>query len=146
MLPIIYDLSGGVAVLLSGELNGLQNNTLAPALVDYDNTSGWPMAEFQLDMPAASFTSGITVAASLWLLRSVVASGQYENGTSGITPSRVPDVSFPLTSGVTRVVARAQIPPGWFHPLAKNDGTGATWGTSGNVMSMKPFSYQVGSG
>ncbi len=142
--PTVYQQSGALVVLMSGEMNALANNTLAPALVDYNNASGYLMGEFEYRC-----ISGISCTAntgiSMWLLRSVT-SGIYEDGTSGLTPTRIPDVVFPLQSGTISVYRRAQLPPQTFRPLVKNDGTGSTMPSSGNVIRMLPLTFAQASG
>lgn len=139
-----YIQSGALTVLVSGEIDSLANNSLRLAGVDYNNASGYPMAEVEFTGGApASYTASTGI--SVWFLRGLT-SGTYEDGASGFTPARAPNVVFPLVSGAQRVARQCQIPPQTFRVLVKNDGTGVSLASSGNLVRLLPLSFQVSSG
>jgi len=145
MQPTFYLVSGATAYLISGQASGLTNNSLRLAAADYVNASGYLMGLFEWVGGGSVLSYTASTSISLWLLQGVT-SGTYEDGASGFTPSRVPDVVFPLVSGSLRVTRIARLPPGPIRTLIKNDGTGVTLNGSGVIVSMLPITFQGTSG
>jgi hypothetical protein len=140
-----YIQSGAVTVLMSGELDALANNGTAASLIDFNNASGYPLAQIEFRGAPQSYAANTGIP--IWFLQAIV-SGSYEDGsltTSGMA-NRLPDVVIPLNSGSQRVTRRCQIPPQCFRTLIKNDGTGVSLGASGNILRIYPLSYQISSG
>ena len=137
---LAYLQSGASTVLFSGELDSLANNSLRLATADYVNGSGYVGCEVEYRGASAQSYLANT-AVSIWFLRGVV-SGTYEDGASGFQPARPPDVVLPVVSGSVRTTRVTQMPPGAVRPLFKNDGTGVSLASSGNLVRMLPFTYQ----
>lgn len=139
-----YLQSGSIAILMSGEMDSLGNNSVRLSTAAYNNASGYPLAEIEFTGGAKqSYTQ--STGLSVWFLRSVV-SGTYEDGASGFVPARPPNTVIPLVSGSQIVSRICQIPPQTFFTLLKNDGTGVSLASSGNVLRLYPLTFQASSG
>lgn len=135
-----YLQSGALTVLFSGEMDSLANNSLRLATADYNNASGYLRCQVEYrGASAQSYTANTGI--SIWFLAGVV-SGTYEDGNSGFTPARGPDVVLPLVSGAIRTTRDVRLPPGAIRPLIKNDGTGVTLASSGNIVRLLPYTIQ----
>ena len=138
-----YGRSGSLTILFSGEINSLGYSGARLAGVDYNNASGYTLAEMEfLGGAPQSYTAGAAV--SVWLLRCVV-SGTYEDGASGFIPGRAPDVSLPLVSGTSRTTKMFRLPPETMRPLFMNIG-GVALAASGNLVRLLPRRYESVSG
>lgn len=135
---------GSVATLMSTELNSLATNTAAVASSAFNNVQGggggdgYTLCDLELVVtfgtsPAAS--TGISV----WFLGQPDGT-DYEDGSSSVTPARLPDAVFPVRAVTTaqRIVRRIAIPPGTWKALALNDGTGQALAATGNTLKIRP--------
>lgn len=135
---------GSVATLMSTELNSLATNTAAVASSAFNNVQGggggdgYTLCDLELVVtfgtnPAAS--TGISV----WFLGQPDGTN-YEDGSSSVTPARLPDAVFPVRAVTTaqRIVRRIAIPPGTWKALALNDGTGQALAATGNTLKIRP--------
>ena len=135
---------GTAATVLTTELNSLANNTQDVSTSTYDNRVGYSGDGSSRALVEAVFTYDTAPTAytflSVWFLR-LIDGTNYEDGSSSITPSRPPDVSIPVraVTSAQRVTLAATLPPGKFYTLVRNDGTGQTLASSGNVISILPF-------
>lgn len=139
---------GSIASLMTTELNSLANNALVAAGSSYNNIQGggggdgYTLCDLELVVtygtnPTAN--TGITV----WFLARPDGTN-FEDGSSSVTPVRLPDAVFPLRSVTTaqRIVRRIALPWGVFTPLLKNDGTGQTFAASANTLKILPVASQ----
>lgn len=128
--------------LATTALNSMANNALVACTV-FDNTigqtgDGAEEGDFELIVQFGTNPTAGT-GFSLWLL--VANDGtNYEDGSASITPARMPDVVFPVRAVTTaqRINRRCALPAGKFTPLLKNDGTGQTVASSGNILNLRP--------
>lgn len=132
-----YLLSGGSTVLISGGMASLANNALCSGAA-FDNTQGatgdgYTLADMELYVSGMGGAATANTAVSVWLL-STQDGSNYEDGSTTVTPARLPDVIFPVraVSGAQRIIRRLAAPQGVWIPLLKNDGTGQTI-TSGSL-------------
>ena len=133
--------------LATTALNSQANNALVACTV-FDNTigqtgDGYEEADFELIVQFGTNPTAST-GFSLWLL--VANDGtNYEDGSSSVTPARAPDVMFPVRAVTTvqRINKRCAIPAGKFTPLLKNDGTGKTTASSGNILNIRPVTREA---
>lgn len=140
-----YVVAGSVTTLLSTALNSLGNNGLV-ASSTFNNAQGstgdgYTLCQIEAFVGFGSVTnagSGISV----WFL-STIDGSFFEDGSSSITPARMPDVTFPIrsVSGAQRITRRVSLPPGSFAVLFKNDATGQSMGT-GNTLRILPVTSQ----
>lgn len=139
---------GTIATLLSTELNSLANNTNAISTTAYNNVQGggggdgFVECEVELTVNfsvAPSANSGFSV----WFLASPDGTN-YEDGGASVTPSRLPNVVFPLraVTGVQRITRRTFAPAGIFHTLQRNNATGQTIAASGNTLKLRPLTRE----
>lgn len=140
-------LLGTQTTLLSTELNSLANNALGlgPA---FDNTQaaagdGYTLCDVELAVTYGTAPAANT-GVSVWLLGSQDGT-TYEDGSTAITPARLPDLVFPLRAVTTaqRIVRRVVLPFGKFKALGKNDGTGQSMAASGNTLKVRPVTKQA---
>lgn len=134
---------GSAVTLLSTELNSLANNTMCSAGSAQTNTqatsnfNGYVRGKIELNIgaPGGTLTANSTV--DFWFLKTVDGSN-YEDGSSSVTPQRIPDVVFPMrnVSTAQRIVRECWVPVGTWKPIAKNDGTGQTLASSGNTIKI----------
>lgn len=134
------NLQGTVQTVLSTELNSLANNALTLGAAITPTSAGYLLAAVEL---VATFGSAPTAntGVSLWFLTDPDGTN-YEDGGSGVTPARTPDVVLPVRAVTTaqRVVRRdILLPPGTFKALILNDGTGAAMAASGNTVKIRPY-------
>lgn len=133
--------------LATTALNSQANNALVACSV-FDNTigqagDGYEEADFELYIASFGGTPTASTGFSLWLL--VANDGtNYEDGSSSVTPARAPDVVFPVRAVTTaqRINKRVSLPSGKFTPLLKNDGTGQTAASSGNILNIRPVTRE----
>jgi hypothetical protein len=145
MSQVITQVRGTLDTALSTELNSLANNALAAKSSALTlSTAGYLMGEVELSITFGTSPTAST-GISVWFLREVDGS-DYESGSSSLTPARAPDVVLPViaTTSAQRVIVPCVIPPGTFIPLAKNDGTGQAFPSSGTTIKIRPVSPQVG--
>jgi hypothetical protein len=142
-----YALQGTVTPLATTALNSLANNALVACTV-FDNEpsvanfDGYTMADVQLEVTFGTAPTANT-GVSLWFL-SQGDGTNYEDGSSSITPARLPDVVFPVRAVTTaqRINRRVMLPWGNITPLLKNDGTGQAFAASSNTLKIRPATRQ----
>lgn len=150
MATILKNLLGSQTTLITTG-SSTANNSLAVGS-SFNNTigqtgDGYTMCDVEFVgsytvAPAAN--TGITV----WFLGTQDGTN-YEDGDGTIggsadtTPSRLPDVVFPLraVTGSQRIIRRILMPWGKFKPLMKNDGTGQSL-SSGAILNIRPVTNQ----
>lgn len=145
-MPIVERYSlGSFTPVMTTELNSLSNNSLAVSASPYDNTSGYINADIQLVVTFSASPSANS-AICVWFLSSPDGTS-YEDGSASVTPARIPDVILPVraVSTAQRINRRVVLPWGTFKILFKNDGTGQALLLSGNVLSIRPVTLEVGS-
>lgn len=139
---------GSIATLASTELNSLANTSLAAGSSPFNNIQGggggdgYTLCDLELVVSFGSApTSGSAV--STWFLARPDGTN-FEDGSSSVTPARLPDATFPLraVTGAQRIVRRIMLPWGVSSPLIKNDGTGVAFASSGNTLKALPVSPQ----
>lgn len=139
-------LLGNQSTLLSTELNSLANNSLALGNA-FDNTvgqagDGYVLCDVELVVTYGTAPTANT-GCSVWFL-STQDGTNYEDGSSSVTPARLPDVVFPVRAVNTtqRIIRRVLLPWGVLKPLLKNDGTGQAMASSANTLKVRPVTYQ----
>jgi hypothetical protein len=138
---------GSQTTLLTTELNGLINNSLALGAV-FNNLQGQTGGGYTFCDVELVVTYGTAPAAntgiSFWFLGSQDGTN-FEDGSTSITPGRMPDVVFPLRAVTTaqRILRRTWLPWGLWQPLVKNDGTGQALAASGNTLKIRPVTRQI---
>jgi hypothetical protein len=139
-------LLGSQSTLLSTELNTLANNGTALGSA-FDNTvgqtgDGYTLCDLELVVTFGTAPT-INTGVSLWFLESQDGTN-YEDGDNSTTPSRMPDVVFPVRAVNTaqRIIRRTWLPWGKFKPLLKNDGTGQSFAASGNTVKVRPVTRE----
>jgi hypothetical protein len=137
---------GTIATLISTGLDSLANNGLALGAA-FDNTQGaagdgYTLCELEL-VVTFSVAPTANTGASLWLLGAPDGTN-YEDGSSSVTPAKLPNVVFPVRAVTTaqRIVRRAWLPPALMKPLLKNDGTGQAFAASGNTLKIRPVTIE----
>jgi hypothetical protein len=136
-------ISGTITTLLTTGLNSLANNALAVSSA-FDNTiaqtgDGYTRADIELVVTYGSApTAGTAVV--IWFLRSQDGTN-YEDGGTGATPARAPDLAIEVaaTTSPQLLIREADIPPGKFKVLLKNDGTSQSMAASGNTLKIRPI-------
>lgn len=139
--------AGASVSLLTTELNSLANNTNGSAGSAVNNVAGgtsnadgYVRGAVELYLAAYTGTPTAGTGVSLWFLRSVDGGTNYEDGSSSVTPARTADVFIPvraLSSGPQRVAVPCWLPAGYWKPLARNEGTGITFASSGNTVVVR---------
>lgn len=138
---------GSQTLLLSSELNSLANNSNALGAAFSNNVggtgNGYTLCDLQLVVTfgtAPSANTGLT----LWLLGSQDGA-TFEDGSSSVTPARMPECVFPVRAVTTQqvIIRRILLPFGIFKPLLQNTGTGQSLASTGNTLNVRPASYQL---
>lgn len=144
MAAVIERLAIGSQTTLLSTAATLTNNSAALSSA-YNNTTGqtgdgYSRGNFTLNATWASAPTAGT-ALSCWLLKSNdLAGGTYEDGDgTPTTPARAADFVIPVRAVTTAQVVQilADLVPGLFKLLAKNDGTGQTI-SSGWTITLTP--------
>lgn len=135
-------LLGTQTTLVSTGANSLANDALVAGST-FDNTvgqagDGYTFCDLEL---VAQFGTNPTAGTgiSIWFLQSQDGTN-YEDGSSSITPARIPDCVIPVRAVTTaqRIIKRCLLPQGKLTPLLKNDGTGQAFAASGNTLKVRP--------
>lgn len=139
-------LLGSQTTLLTTELNSLANNALNISAA-FDNTigatgDGYTLCDVELVVTYGTNPTANT-GVSVWFLQTQDGTN-YEDGSTSITPARLPDVVFPVraTTSGQRIIRRVILPWGVFKALLKNDGTGQTMAASGNTLKVRPVTRE----
>jgi hypothetical protein len=139
-MPTVKDIRGTATTALSTGLNSLANNALvaSSAITLSTGEPGYQRCEAELVVTYGTAPTANT-ACVVWLLREIDGTN-YEDGSSTVTPSRNPDLVFPLRAVTTaqRIVVTGDLPPGSFVALLRNDGTGQAMAASGNTLKIRP--------
>jgi hypothetical protein len=142
-MPTVKDIRGTATTVLSTDLNSLANNSLAlsSAITLSTGEPGYQRCEAELVVTFGTAPTANT-ACVVWLLKEIDGTN-YEDGSSTVTPSRNPDLVFPLraVNTVQRIVVIGDLPPGSFKALLRNDGTGQAIATSpgtANTLKIRP--------
>jgi hypothetical protein len=139
-MPTVKDIRGTATTALSTGLNSLANNALvaSSAITLSTGEPGYQRCEVELVVTYGTAPTANT-ACVVWLLREIDGTN-YEDGSSTVTPSRNPDLVFPLRAVTTaqRIVVTGDLPPGSFVALLRNDGTGQAMAASGNTLKIRP--------
>jgi hypothetical protein len=139
-MPTVKDIRGTSTTVLSTGLNSLANNALvaSSAITLSTGEPGYQRCEAELVVTYGTAPTAST-ACVVWLLREMDGTN-YEDGSSTVTPSRNPDLVFPLRAVTTaqRIVVTGDLPPGSFVALLRNDGTGQSMAASGNTLKIRP--------
>jgi len=139
-MPTVKDIRGTATTALSTGLNSLANNALvaSSAITLSTGEPGYQRCEAELVVTYGTAPTANT-ACVVWLLREIDGTN-YEDGGSTVTPSRNPDLVFPLRAVTTaqRIVVTGDLPPGSFVALLRNDGTGQAMASSGNTLKLRP--------
>jgi hypothetical protein len=140
-MPTVKDTRGTATTVLSTGLNSLANNALvaSSAITLSTGEPGYQRCEAELVVTYGTAPAANT-ACVVWLLREIDGTN-YEDGSSTVTPSRNPDLVFPLRAVTTaqRIVVTGDLPPGSFVALLRNDGTGQAMASSGNTLKLRPL-------
>jgi hypothetical protein len=138
----LWALGSGQVIFNSG-IDSLANNALALSPVIYPYPSGAITADVSFYGTFASGAPTANTGMSVWFIKEMW-SGTYETGSSGVTPVRNPDVSFGFASNQSGQGTgfTVGLPARPFKMLIKNDGTGVTLAPSGNILYMKPTTFQ----
>lgn len=146
-MAVIKHKLGSQSSQLTTGLNSLANNSLAISAV-FDNTQGQTGDGYTLCDLELVVTFGTNPTAntgiSVWFLQSQDGTN-YEDGGTGTTPARAPDVVFPVlvSTSAQRIIRRVLLPPGLMKFLLKNDGTGQAFAASGNTLKIRPFTPEI---
>jgi hypothetical protein len=111
-------------------------------------SANYTRADCELNVPAWSTTVTANTAVVVWLIRSVDATPNYEDGAAATDPARTPDIVFPLRGGISTaqriIMPNIELPRGLFKALVKNDGTGASMNgaTTAWTLTCTPFVLQ----
>jgi hypothetical protein len=143
---VLKQLLGSQTSLLTTGLNSLANNSAAQSST-FDNTvaaagDGYLLCDVELVV-----TYGVAPTAntgcSLWFLQTQDGTN-FEDGSSSITPARLPDLVFPLRAVTTaqRIIRRSWLPQGAFQALLKNDGAGQAMAATGNTLKIRPVTIE----
>jgi len=139
-MPTVKDTRGTATTALSTGLNSLANNALvaSSAITLSTGEPGYQRCEAELVVTYGTAPTANT-ACVVWLLREIDGTN-YEDGSNTVTPSRNPDLVFPLRAVTTaqRIVVTGDLPPGSFVALLRNDGTGQAMAASGNTLKIRP--------
>ncbi len=139
-------LLGSITSLATTALNSQSNNALVSCTV-FDNTigqtgDGYTFCDVELVVTFGTNPTANT-GFSLWFL-SAPDGTNYEDGSSSVTPARIPDVVFPVRAVTTlqRINRRVYLPWGLITPLLKNDNTGQATASSANTLKIRPVTRE----
>ena len=135
------------SVITTG-LNALANNSLAISSA-FDNTIGATgdgslLCDIELVVTYGTAATANT-GCSVWFLQSQDGTN-YEDGGTGTTPKRTPDVVLAVdtvTTGQRLIRKSIPLPPGLFKVLLKNDGTGQAMAATGNTLKIRPYTARI---
>lgn len=134
---------GGVATHLTTELNALANNAnVLGSALDF-NTGRKLYLDIELYLATVDLSGQTNPAIYLWMLRRTDGTN-FEDGSSTVTPARLPDAILPLRefNGVHRVVAvRVLSSPDQMKMLIKNS-SGAALAATGNTVKYRMYSEE----
>jgi hypothetical protein len=111
-------------------------------------SANYTRADCELNVPAWTGTVTANTGVVVWLIRSVDAIPNYEDGAAGTDPARMPDMVFPLRGGISSaqriILPNIELPRGLFKALVKNDGTGAAMNGASTAWTLTctPFILQ----
>lgn len=140
-------LLGSQTSLITTGFNSLANNSLAisPA---FDNTigqtgDGYTLCDLELVVTFGTNPTANT-GVSIWFL-STQDGTNYEDGGTSTTPARAPDCVIPVavSTSAQRIIVRTLLPWGLLKALAKNDGTGQAFASSGNTLKIRPVTREA---
>ena len=129
--------------VMTTELNSLANNALVASSAITITSTGFLLAEFELYIAGMGGTPTANTSFDLWLLRRPDGTN-YEDGGASVTPTRGPDVWFPIraVSTAQRIVRVCELPPGLFIALIRNGGTGQALAATANTLKVRPYTTQ----
>lgn len=139
-MPNVINTRGTADSLLTTELNSLANNSNAVHASSVSITStGFQKAELELVVTFGTAPTANT-AILVWLLGEVDGTN-FEDGTSSVTPVRIPDAIFPVRAVTTaqRLKVVVDTPAGPIRALVRNDGTGQAFAASANTLKIRPY-------
>lgn len=140
----VLTVRGTTQTLLSTELNSLANNSNAVHASSVTITSAnFLRCELELVVTFGTAPTANSVLV-VWLLREIDGTN-FEDGTSSVIPTGVPDAVFPLRAVTTaqRMVVECPMPPGPIRALIRNDGSGQTTAASGNTLKIRPVTESL---
>lgn len=142
-MATVTQLSGTIDTVLDTALNSMANNALVLSAEITHQSPNYLEAELELYIAGMGGTPTANTAFVLWILRAIDGTN-YEDGGTSVTPARQPDAYFPIraVSTAQRIRRRVKLPPGNVKYLLKNDGTGQALASSGNLLKVKPVTYQ----
>ena len=108
-------------------------------------SANYTRADCELSTGAWSGTVAANTAVVVWLIRQADGTN-FEDGTTGADPARIPDFIFPLRAVSTAqriVIPSIELPRGVFKALLKNDGTGVTLQGAPWTLKCTPYVLQV---
>jgi hypothetical protein len=140
-IPTKYKI-GTTSTLMSAELNSLANNSLVIGNPYNNITEGYPFCDVEL-LVTFNVAPAANTAICLWFISSLDGS-TYEDGSNTVTPTALPSAVFSLRPVIIsqRINRRIWLPWGTFKPLIKNDGTGQALANSGNLLTIRPVTYE----
>ncbi len=139
-MPTLKNSRGSAVTVLSTGLNSLANiaQAITASPINLSGEAGFRQCEAEL---LVTFGTNPTANTSFcaWLLKEIDGTN-YEDGGASVTPTRVPDLIFTVRAVTTaqRIIAECDLPPGNFHVLIRNDGTGQAIASSGNTLKIRP--------
>jgi hypothetical protein len=141
-MPTVKLTRGTATNVLTTELNSLANNAnaLGAAITFSTGEPGYLQAEAELLIAGMGGTPTANTTFTVWLLREIDGTN-YEDGGTSVTPTRVPDIIFPIRAVATaqRIIQVCSLPPGNFKALVRNDATGQAMAASGNCLKLRPM-------
>lgn len=141
-MPTVKNNRGTATTCLTTELNSLANNAQAVSAAAISLTAGEPGYESVEGELVVTFPSApnANFCILVWLLREIDGTN-YEDGSASVTPTRNPDLIFPVRPVTTaqRIIQVCDLPPGSFKTLVRNDATGQAIAGSGNTLKLRPF-------
>ncbi len=138
MPSTVKNINGTIETIFTTELNSMANNALvlSSALSPLSGEDGYLSVVGELLISFGSSPTANT-AFILWFLPQIDGTN-YEDGGTGVTPARTPDMIFTVraTTGAQRLMALGSPPVGNYKILIKNNGTGQSIASSGNTLKM----------
>jgi hypothetical protein len=140
-------LRGAAQVWLTNSTNVASGSSILSATITL-TSANYTRADCELNVPAWSTTVTANTAVVVWLIRSVDATPNYEDGAAATDPARTPDIVFPLRGAISTaqrvIIPNIELPRGLFKALVKNDGTGAAMNgaTTAWTLTCTPFILQ----